>query len=52
MGSRLQFISISIEYLQQNGWLPKPGYFMNCCHETTKMDVPPGNRRVLIPRRT
>ena len=20
------------------------GYFMNCCRETTKMDVPPGNR--------
>jgi len=43
------------------------GYFMNCCRETTKMGVParhreparsgeaggpPGNRRVLVPRRT
>jgi len=25
---------------------------MNCYRETTKMDVPPGNRRVLVPRRT
>ncbi len=25
MASRLQFISISLEYLQQNGWLPS-GY--------------------------
>ena len=25
---------------------------MNCCRETTKMGVPPGNRRVLVPRRT
>ena len=25
---------------------------MNCCRETTKMVVPPGNRRVLVPRRT
>jgi hypothetical protein len=24
----------------------------NCCRETTKMVVPPGNRRVLVPRRT
>ena len=30
----------------------KPGCFMNCCRETTKMGVPPGNRRVLVPRRT
>jgi hypothetical protein len=30
----------------------KSGYFMNCCRETTKMGVPPGNRRVLVPRRT
>jgi len=52
MASRLQFISISLEYLQQNGWLPKPGYFMNCCRETTKMGVPPGNHRGLDPRRT
>ncbi len=29
-----------------------PGYFMNCCRETAKMGVPPGNRRVLVPRRT
>jgi hypothetical protein len=29
-----------------------PGCFMNCCRETTKMGVPPGNRRVLVPRRT
>jgi hypothetical protein len=28
-----------------------PGYFMNCCRETTQMGVPPGNRRVLVPRR-
>ena len=25
---------------------------MNCCRETAKMGVPPGNRRVLVPRRT
>ena len=25
---------------------------MNCCGETAKMGVPPGNRRVLVPRRT
>ena len=25
---------------------------MNCCRETTKMGVPPGNRRVLVSRRT
>jgi hypothetical protein len=25
---------------------------MNCCRETAKMGVPPGNRRVLGPRRT
>jgi len=25
---------------------------MNCCSETMKMGVPPGNRRVLVPRRT
>jgi hypothetical protein len=30
----------------------KPGYFMNCCRETAKMVVPPGNRRGLVPRRT
>jgi len=29
-----------------------PGYFMNSCRETAKMGVPPGNRRVLVPRRT
>ena len=29
-----------------------PGYFMNCCRETAKMGVPPGNRRVVVPRRT
>ena len=34
------------------GVLREPGYFMNCCRETAKMDVPPGNRRVLVPRRT
>jgi hypothetical protein len=22
----------------------QPGYFMNCCRETTKIGVPPGNR--------
>ena len=27
----------------------KPGYFMNCCRETTKMGVPPGNRPA-VPR--
>jgi hypothetical protein len=32
--------------------LNQPGYFMNCCRETTKMGVPPGNRRVLVPRHT
>ena len=26
--------------------------WLNCCRETTKMGVPPGNRRVLVPRRT
>ena len=31
---------------------PQPGCFMNCCGETVKMTVPPGNRRVLDPRRT
>ena len=30
----------------------KPGYFMNCCREITKMGVPPGNRRMLVPRHT
>ncbi|MGD8915923.1 MAG: hypothetical protein PVH35_04945 [Syntrophobacterales bacterium] len=25
---------------------------MNWCHETTKMGVPPGNRRVSVPRHT
>jgi len=25
---------------------------MNLCRETVKMDVPPGNRRALNPRRT
>jgi hypothetical protein len=34
----------------------KPGYFMNCCRETTKMGVPPGNSSRgtagLGPRRT
>ena len=25
---------------------------MNCCRETAKMGVPPGNRRMLVPRRT
>ena len=25
---------------------------MNCCRETGEMGVPPGNRRVLVPRRT
>ncbi|MGB6376974.1 MAG: hypothetical protein WBG24_09665, partial [Syntrophobacteria bacterium] len=25
---------------------------MNCCREITKMGVPPGNLRVLVPRRT
>ena len=25
---------------------------MNCCLENAKMGVPPGNRRVLVPRRT
>jgi hypothetical protein len=42
-----------------------PGYFMNYCRETAKMGVParhrersgeaggpPGNRRVVVPRRT
>ena len=24
--------------------LNQPGFFMNCCRETTKMGVPPGNR--------
>ncbi len=24
--------------------MTSPGYFMNCCRETTKMGVPPGNR--------
>jgi hypothetical protein len=32
--------------------LTRHGYFMNCCRETTQMGVPPGNRRVLVPRRT
>ena len=27
----------------------QPGYFMNCCRETTKMGVPPGNRPA-VPR--
>jgi hypothetical protein len=26
-----------------------PGYSMNCCRETAKMVVPPGNRRVVVP---
>ncbi|MDH3852736.1 MAG: hypothetical protein OEV25_16420 [Deltaproteobacteria bacterium] len=25
---------------------------MNCCRETTKVGVPPGNHRVLVLRRT
>jgi len=29
-----------------------PGCFMNRFLETAKMGVPPGNRRVLVPRRT
>jgi len=29
--------------------LNKPGYFMNCRRETTKMGVPPGNRPA-VPR--
>jgi hypothetical protein len=29
--------------------MDKPGYFMNCCRETTKMGVPPGNRPA-VPR--
>jgi hypothetical protein len=24
--------------------MTSPGYFMNCCRETKKMGVPPGNR--------
>jgi len=27
----------------------QPGYFMNCCRETTKMGVPPGNHPA-VPR--
>ena len=27
----------------------QPGYFINCCRETTKMGVPPGNRPT-VPR--
>ena len=27
----------------------QPGYFINCCRETTKMGVPPGNRPA-VPR--
>ena len=30
----------------------EPGCFMNWSRETAKMGVPPGNRRVLVPRRT
>jgi hypothetical protein len=34
----------------------EPGYFMNCCRETMKMGVPPGNSSRgtagLVPRRT
>jgi hypothetical protein len=29
-----------------------PGSFMNLCREAVKMGVPPGNRKVLVPRRT
>jgi hypothetical protein len=47
-GSRPGFSGLDSCY----GQSLKPGYFMNCCRETTKMGVPPGNRRVLGPRRT
>jgi hypothetical protein len=29
--------------------MTSPGYFMNCCRETKKMGVPPGNRPA-VPR--
>jgi hypothetical protein len=33
-------------------FVDEPEYFMNCCRETVEMGVPPGNRRVSVPRRT
>ena len=44
---------IAKEQMRTNGDLePLARCFMNCFGETMKMGVPPGNRRVLDPRRT
>jgi hypothetical protein len=55
LGSHQQTRNFGSAFLFQHSMLAiqatslKPGYFMNCCRETTKVGLPPGNRPA-VPR--